>query len=194
MKLLGTYLEELKGKITATSNMESANVEIITSAVEDKKGIITITVKDTEKEYAKYIINVVQEEKKEEKEENKVAVGAISDNSSKNNGNFISKVRNMPAKYRMFAILGAYLITFLIAMAFAFIAYWKSKELAEYEHGYEDESEETGEIETLRQVELKKLNEGNIREETEMAGEKLTQVGGYRNLRGSGKSTGGRHF
>ena len=81
-----------------------------------------------------------------------------------------------------------------MAVAFAFIAYWKSKELAEYENEAEDESEEENEIETLRQVELRRLNQGNIREETEMAGEKLIQTGGYRNMRGSGKTTGGRHF
>ena len=49
MKLLGDYLEELKGKIKAAANMESANVEIVSIVSEEGTGIITIAVKDAEK-------------------------------------------------------------------------------------------------------------------------------------------------
>lgn len=182
------YLDELKEKVTVLANSENVNVEILPMLAEDGTAVITIVVKDSEKEYAKYVINVVKEEVEEGEEDNNLVIGAVTDTSSNNNGGSGFSIRNIPFKYKMFIILGAYGITFLMAVAFAFIAYWKSKELAEYEYdnGYDDVYNTVPPLE--------ELGKGKLSDEVEIASEKLGKTSGYRSLRNDEKMTNGRHF
>lgn len=184
------YLNALKEKITTKANSDSVAVEIVPNVSEDGKATFVIVVKDADKEYARYVINVVKEEIVEEKnDDEKTVVGAVSDISSNGNGGSGFSISNIPLKYKMFIILGIHGITFLSAVSFAFIAYWKSRELAEYEADEDDELEDSE-----RSNELNEIGKGSLMNETEIAEEKLGKTG-YRSLKNGGRSSlNGRHF
>ena len=184
------YLNTLREKIKAQANSDSVAVEIVPNVSEDGKATFAIVVKDADKEYARYVINVVKEEIVEEKnDDEKTVVGAVSDISSNGNGGSGFSISNIPLKYKMFIILGIHGITFLSAVSFAFIAYWKSRELAEYEADEDDELEDSE-----RSNELNEIGKGSLMNETEIAEEKLGKTG-YRSLKNGGRSSlNGRHF
>ena len=180
------FVDSLKEKVKATANIENAEVEIIPAINEEGKAIITIIVKDSEKEYARYNVNIENKEEEEvveEEENDNLVVGSISNSSSDDSGSGFS-IRDMPYKNKMYIILGAYCITFLMAVGFAFIAYWKSKELKEYE---------SEEVEDNREYDFKSITKNEISNETSIASEKMEKISGYRSLK-NGKQTSGRHF
>ncbi len=116
-------LEEIKNLITATVNSEEVYVEIETQLNEDGTAVITIIVKDDEREYATYVINFVFEDSEEE-EVFAVAGITLSDNSS---GNFFDSLTN-----RVFLILGILVGAVFLALIIARIKYKRSQELDEY--------------------------------------------------------------
>ena len=59
------FVDSLKEKVKATANIENAEVEIIPAINEEGKAIITIIVKDSEKEYARYNVNIENKEEEE---------------------------------------------------------------------------------------------------------------------------------
>lgn len=183
------YLNEMKEKIKASANSENVSVEIIPNIDEDGKASFSIVVKDAEKEYAKYVINVETEEVEEVKEDNTAVAGIVTDTPSNNSKGSGFSIHNIPFRNKMFIILGAYLITFLMAVSFAFIAYWKSKELAEYE-----DVDNEYETDTERMDDLANIRNTNVAQEVEIAGEKINKTSGYRSLKNSGKSYGGKHL
>ena len=185
------YLNEMKEKIKASANSENVSVEIVSNIDDDGKASFSIVVKDAEKEYAKYVIKVEKEEVEEEKEDNTAVAGIITDTPSNNPKGSGFSIHNIPFKNKMFIILGAYLITFLMAVSFAFIAYWKSKELAEYEYEYEDDEYDE---DTERMGDLANIRNRNVAQEVEIAGEKINKTSGYRSLKNNGKSYGGKHY
>lgn len=180
------FVNSLKEKVKAFANIENAEVEIVPTINDEGKAVITIIVKDSEKEYARYVVNIESKEDEElveEEENDNFVVGSISDSPSDDGGSGFS-IRDMPYKNKMYIILGAYCITFLMAVGFAFIAYWKSKELKEYE---------SEEVEDNREYDFKNITKNEISNETSIASEKMEKISGYRSLK-NGKQTSGRHF
>lgn len=181
------FVNSLKEKVKASANIENAEVEIIPTINDEGKAVITIIVKDSEKEYARYNVNIENKEEEdevvEEEKKDNFVVGSISDSPSDDGGSGFS-IRDMPYKNKMYIILGAYCITFLMAVGFAFIAYWKSKELKEYE---------SEEVEDNREYDFKNITKNEISNETSIASEKMEKISGYRSLK-NGKQTSGRHF
>ena len=181
------YTLDKEFKVKASANIENAEVEIIPTINDEGKAVITIIVKDSEKEYARYNVNIENKEEEdevvEEEKKDNFVVGSISDSPSDDGGSGFS-IRDMPYKNKMYIILGAYCITFLMAVGFAFIAYWKSKELKEYE---------SEEVEDNREYDFKNITKNEISNETSIASEKMEKISGYRSLK-NGKQTSGRHF
>ena len=128
-QLTETELEALKEKIVATANAENVQVEVTTNLSDDGVSTITIVVKDDEKEYAKYVVTF-----EVEKEDTKVA-GVIKSNS----GNGLRGMFGLTEEQQIYAILGGIGAITLFAMAMSFVAYAKSRRLAEYEDDYEEE-------------------------------------------------------
>ena len=122
-------LEAIKEKVKAVANTENVTVDIATNVSEDKVSTIVITVKDEEKEYAKYVVTF------EVKKENTKVAGIIKNNSnSPTIGMF-----GLTEEQQIYAILGGIGITTFLAIVFACVSYAKSRRIAEYE---EDEYEE----------------------------------------------------
>lgn len=205
------WLEEIKGKLVYTASNESFTAEAVTEVLENgKKGTITIVVKDAENEYAKYVITF----EREEKEEKPVAALVTDSNSGNTTGIFGLSFERM-----IYAILGIYGITLIVAIFFAVNCYLKDKRLAEYED--DQEFEEDTEFEKMnefymgvtgKQEENKDENvdtenseeneeknieefakEENAEDTVQEVASSLRRLGGYRNLRNTNKSSG-RHF
>ena len=107
-------LEEIKNSITAITNTDEAYVEIETQLNEDGSAVITLIVKDDEREYATYTINFVLED-----DVSAIAGTTSSDNSS---GNFLDLLTN-----RKFIVIAGLAGILLLIVVIAVIAYKKAK-------------------------------------------------------------------
>lgn len=189
-------LEAIKEKVKAVANTENVTVDIATNVSEDKVSTIVITVKDEEKEYAKYVVTF-----EVKKEDTKVA-GIIKNNSnSPTIGMF-----GLTEEQQIYAILGGIGITTFLAIVFACVSYAKSRRIAEYE---EDEyEEENSDFEKMNQYYIGMENnkteesvsdrsaeitsEPTVKETIEDAATSLRKTNGYRKL-SRGRRSYGKH-
>lgn len=189
-------LESIKEKVKAVANTENVTVDIATNVSEDKVSTIVITVKDEEKEYAKYVVTF-----EVKKEDTKVA-GIIKNNSnSPTIGMF-----GLTEEQQIYAILGGIGITTFLAIVFACVSYAKSRRIAEYE---EDEyEEENSDFEKMNQYYIGMENnkteesvsdrseeitsEPTVKETIEDAATSLRKTNGYRKL-SRGRRSYGKH-
>lgn len=212
-KITKEWLEEVKKKLVYTASAEELTVEVVTDVLEDEKGTITIIVKEGETEVAKYVVTF-EREKKEEK-----PVAALTNSSNSGNG---TGGLGLTYERKIYIIIGAFGVTLATAIFFAVDSYLKTKRLEEYdeEQEFEEDSEfermnsfyagftgtqdatTTSPIETNENMEYDdntdRISDELAKDETaeETAGEvtsSLRRLGGYRNMRGSGRSSG-RHF
>lgn len=175
--LTESELEDIKNSITAITNDESVNVEIVTTLNEDGSAVITLTVKDDEREYSTYTINFVIDETAVEEvaEETSEVAGTTRTNNSQGE----TVVENITRK--MLILLVCMIAIILIAVYYAINAYMKSKRLPKdksdklsikYDDNFDDEDNLISSIykETNgRPLDYKKLT--NIDEEEEAEGE-----------------------
>lgn len=189
-------LEKIKEKVKAVANAENVTVDIATNVSEDKVSTIVITVKDEEKEYAKYVITF-----KVEKEDTKVAGIVNSKSNSPTIGMF-----GLTEEQQIYAILGGIGITTFLAIVFACVSYAKSRRIAEYE---EDEyEEEDTDFEKMNQYYIGMENtkteepivdrfaeitsEPTVKETIEDAATSLRKTNGYRRI-ARGRRSYGKH-
>lgn len=195
-KLTLEDLEAIKEKVKAVANAENVTVDIATNVSEDKVSTIVITVKDEEKEYAKYVITF------EEKKDTKVA-GIVKSNSNSP----IVGMFGLTEEQQIYAILGGIGITTFLAIVFACVSYAKSRRIAEYE---EDEyEEEDSDFEKMNQYYIGMENakkeeepvldrsseitsEPSIAETIEDTATSLRKTNGYRRL-ARGRRSYGKH-
>ena len=189
-------LELIKEKVKAVANTENVTVDIATNVSEDKVSTIVITVKDEEKEYAKYVVTF-----EVKKKDTKVA-GIVKNNSnSPTIGMF-----GLTEEQQIYAILGGIGITTFLAIVFACVSYAKSRRIAEYE---EDEyEEENSDFEKMNQYYIGMENnkteesvsdrsaeitsEPTVKETIEDAATSLRKTNGYRKL-SRGRRSYGKH-
>lgn len=76
-------LEDIKNSITAITNDENVYVEIQTNLNEDGSAVVTLIVKDDEREYSTYTINFVIDETLAEDEETSEVAGTTRTNNSR---------------------------------------------------------------------------------------------------------------
>ena len=189
-------LESIKEKVKAVANTENVTVDIATNVSEDKVSTIVITVKDEEKEYAKYVVTF------EVKKENTKVAGIIKNNSnSPTIGMF-----GLTEEQQIYAILGGIGITTFLAIVFACVSYAKSRRIAEYEEDeYEEENSvfekmnqyyigmennKTEESVSDRSAEI--TSEPTVKETIEDAATSLRKTNGYRKL-SRGRRSYGKH-
>lgn len=202
-------LEEIKESIKATANNENVVVEMTAEVTEDGKNLITIVVKDEEREYAKYIITFEEKEKEEQQE----VLGLVSDTTNSDNGSGNTGLFGLTFEQQLFVVLGCFGITFLMALFFAYVSYAKSKRLAEFEEDEEFDEENNFEVEPMngfyigaeqnniqevqenadRINELETTENQNAGELVSDAASRLEKLNGYRSLR-KGNRESGRHF
>lgn len=127
-------LEDIKNSITAITNTDEAYVEIETTLNEDGSAVITLRVKDDEREYSTYTINFVIDESVEET----VAVAGTTTSNNSSGGGI--SLENMTTK--IYILLGCLGVAILFAIFFAANAYSKSKRLEKYEPKEKDEYED----------------------------------------------------
>ncbi len=191
-------LEAIKEKVKAVANTENVTVDIATNVSEDKVSTIVITVKDEEKEYAKYVVTF------EVKKENTKVAGIIKNNSnSPTIGMF-----GLTEEQQIYAILGGIGITTFLAIVFACVSYAKSRRIAEYEEDDEYE-EENSDFEKMNQYYIGMENakteeeptldrsseitsEPSIAETIEDTATSLRKTNGYRKL-SRGRRSYGKH-
>lgn len=192
-------LEAIKGKVKAVANTENVTVDIATNVSEDKVSTIVITVKDEEKEYAKYVVTF------EVKKENTKVAGIIKNNSnSPTIGMF-----GLTEEQQIYAILGGIGITTFLAIVFACVSYAKSRRIAEYEEEDDEYEEENSDFEKMNQYYIGMENakteeeptldrsseitsEPSIAETIEDTATSLRKTNGYRKL-SRGRRSYGKH-
>lgn len=194
-KLTLEDLEAIKEKVKAVANAENVTVDIATNVSEDKVSTIVITVKDEEKEYAKYVITF------EEKKDTKVA-GIVKSNS---NGPIVGMF-GLTEEQQIYAILGGIGITTFLAIVFACVSYAKSRRIAEYEEDEYDEEdtdfekmnqyyigmENTKKDEPIVDRSAEITSEPTVKETIEDAATSLRKTNGYRRL-ARGRRSYGKH-
>lgn len=189
-------LEKIKEKVKAVANTENVTVDIATNVSEDKVSTIVITVKDDEKEYAKYVVTF-----EVEKEDTKVA-GIVKNNSN----NPTLGMFGLTEEQQIYAILAGIGITTFLAIVFACVSYAKSRRIAEYEE--EEYEEEDSDFEKMNQyyigMENNKMEESvsdrsaeitsepTVKETIEDATTSLRKTNGYRKL-SRGRRSYGKH-
>lgn len=181
-------LEKLKEKIIADTNSDKVYKEVIAEISEDGKRVITIIVKDDEKEYSRYVITF---EKEEEKEPEAVLMTEDSDKDASERSGF-----TLNPEQKVYILLACFGITFLMAVYFASVSFIKSKRLAEYEEtGYE--ANEDINVDNMNEYYVGAEKMPNMEEySTDNVPDVTTKVGkgnGYRSMRNGTKSEG-RHF
>lgn len=192
-------LEAIKEKVKAVANTENVTVDIATNVSEDKVSTIVITVKDEEKEYAKYVVTF------EVKKENTKVAGIIKNNSnSPTIGMF-----GLTEEQQIYAILGGIGITTFLAIVFACVSYAKSRRIAEYEEEDDEYEEENSDFEKMNQYYIGMENakteeeptldrsseitsEPSIAETIEDTATSLRKTNGYRKL-SRGRRSYGKH-
>lgn len=127
-------LNAIKEKLKAELNTEGVEFEVVAEITEENGATITITVKDAEKEYSKYVITFEAEPQEED-----AVIGAVIPSS--NNSNNIRGMFGLTEKQQIYAILGAFGLTFLIAAVYSVISFIQHRRLLEYTEGeYEDDN------------------------------------------------------
>ena len=192
-------LEAIKEKVKAVANTENVTVDIATNVSEDKVSTIVITVKDEEKEYAKYVVTF------EVKKENTKVAGIIKNNSnSPTIGMF-----GLTEEQQIYVILGGIGITTFLAIVFACVSYAKSRRIAEYEEDDDEYEEENSDFEKMNQYYIGMENakteeeptldrsseitsEPSIAETIEDTATSLRKTNGYRKL-SRGRRSYGKH-
>lgn len=191
-------LEAIKEKVKAVANTENVTVDIATNVSEDKVSTIVISVKDKEKEYAKYVVTF-----EVEKEDTKVA-GIVKNNSN----NSMIGMFGLTEEQQIYAILGGIGIITFLAIMFACVSYAKSRRIAKYENE-EYEEDENSDFEKMNQyysgmenTEAKdesvsdRINEitgePSIAETIEDTATRLRKTNGYRRL-ARGRRSYGKH-
>lgn len=189
-------LEKIKEKVKAVANTENVTVDIATNVSEDKVSTIVITVKDDEKEYAKYVVTF-----EVEKEDTKVA-GIVKNNSN----NPTLGMFGLTEEQQIYAILAGIGITTFLAIVFACVSYAKSRRIAEYEE--EEYEEEDSDFEKMNQYYIgmennkteepvsdrsaEMMSEPTVKETIEDAATSLRKTNGYRKL-SRGRRSYGKH-
>lgn len=130
-----TSLDEIKKLIVAKFTDENYKVEVTTEAsLKDDKNVVTIIIKDDEKEYSRYTVTFVYEQKEEKiKAPEKVEKNDNKDDSFKLLGYTFDK-QMIP----VFVITGCALFAVALAMFLAIKLFIKSKKLRKYEDEYDD--------------------------------------------------------
>lgn len=182
-------LEQLKEKIVATTNSDRVYAEVVAEVSEDGKRIITIIVKDDEKEYSRYTLTFEKEEEEDPK--------AVLMTDDMDNGTPEKNAFSLTPEQRVYIVLGCFGITFLMAMYFVCVSYLKSKRLAEYESS-EDEDDENVELNKMNEYYVGAEKVPNVKEEYSVdtvsdVTSKLGKLNGYRSMRNGNKESG-RHF
>lgn len=216
-KITKEWLEEVKKKLVYTVTAEGLVVETMTDVLEDEKGTITIIVKEGEAEVAKYIITF----EREKKEEEPVAALINSSNSGNGTGGFgLTYERRI---YIILGIFGVTLATAIFFAVDSYLKTKRLEEYDDEQEFEEDTDFEkmnafyTGYTNTNEDIatttntvsadsnenmeydsNVDRISDELTKDETaeETAGEvtsSLRRLGGYRNMRGSGRSSG-RHF
>lgn len=190
-------LEAIKEKVKAVANTENVTVDIATNVSEDKVSTIVITVKDEEKEYAKYVVTF------EVKKEDAKVAGIVKNNSN----NPAIGMFGLTEEQQIYAILGGIGITTFLAIVFACVSYAKSRRIAEYED--EEYEEENSDFEKMNQYYIGMENtkkeeepvldrsseitsEPSIAETIEDTATSLRKTNGYRRL-ARGRRSYGKH-
>lgn len=127
-------LDQIKELIKVEVNAENVEYEVVTELSEDGIATITIIVKDDEKEYSKYTITFEVEEETEE------VIGAVL--PMPNKANPTRGMFGLTEEQQIYAILGAFGATFLIALTYAVISYVQHRKLVEYTEDDEDNFED----------------------------------------------------
>lgn len=191
-------LEAIKEKVKAVANTENVTVDIATNVSEDKVSTIVISVKDKEKEYAKYVVTF-----EVEKEDTKVA-GIVKNNSN----NSMIGMFGLTEEQQIYAILGGIGIITFLAIMFACVSYAKSRRIAKYENE-EYEEDENSDFEKMNQyysgMENTEAKDESVSDRTnEITGEpsiaetiedtatRLRKTNGYRRL-ARGRRSYGKH-
>lgn len=191
-------LEAIKEKVKAVANTENVTVDIATNVSEDKVSTIVISVKDKEKEYAKYVVTF-----EVEKEDTKVA-GIVKHNSN----NSMIGMFGLTEEQQIYAILGGIGIITFLAIMFACVSYAKSRRIAKYENE-EYEEDENSDFEKMNQyysgMENTEAKDESVSDRTnEITGEpsiaetiedtatSLRKTNGYRRL-ARGRRSYGKH-
>lgn len=191
-------LESIKKKVKAVANAENVTVDIATNVSEDKVSTIVISVKDEEKEYAKYVVTF-----EVEKEDTKVA-GIVKNNSN----NSMIGMFGLTEEQQIYAILGGIGIITFLAIMFACVSYAKSRRIAKYENE-EYEEDENSDFEKMNQYYIGMENteakdesvsdrtneitgEPSIAETIEDTATRLRKANGYRRL-ARGRRSYGKH-
>ena len=126
-------LDQIKELVKAEVNAENVEYEVVAELAEDGVATITIIVKDAEKEYSKYVITFEVEE--EESEEIIGAVLPMPNKSNPTRGMF-----GLTEEQQIYAILGVFGITFLIALIYAVVSYVQHRKLLEYTEEDEEDN------------------------------------------------------
>lgn len=120
-------LEEIKNSITAITNDDKVSVEIQTTLNEDGSAVITLVVKDDEKEYSTYKINFIidKEAVNNESSEKSEKTSAVAGTTKTNNSQGKTAVEEITRK--MLILLICMVAIILIAVYYAINSYIKSK-------------------------------------------------------------------
>ena len=120
-------LEEIKNSITAITNDDKVSVEIQTTLNEDGSAVITLVVKDDEKEYSTYKINFIidKEAVNNESSEKSEKTSAVAGTTKSNNSQGKTAVEEITRK--MLILLICMVAIILIAVYYAISSYIKSK-------------------------------------------------------------------
>lgn len=120
-------LEEIKNSITAITNDDKVSVEIQTTLNEDGSAVITLVVKDDEKEYSTYKINFIidKEAVNNESSEKSEKTSAVAGTTKSNNSQGKTAVEEITRK--MLILLICMVAIILIAVYYAINSYIKSK-------------------------------------------------------------------
>lgn len=215
-KITKEWLEEVKKKLVYAVTTEGFTVELTTEVLEDEKGTITIVVKEGETEVAKYVITF----EREKKEEEPVAALINTSDSGNKTGMFGFTFERMI--YLILGIYGVTLVTAIFFAVDSYLKTKRLEEYdneqefeedSEFEKmnafytGYTDNNENVVTANTASTFERNEDTENNNVDrlsselsKVEMAEDTASEVtsslkrlGGYRNMRGTGRSSG-RHF
>ena len=120
-------LEEIKNSITAITNDDKVSVEIQTTLNEDGSAVITLVVKDDEKEYSTYKINFIidKEAVNNESSEKSEKTSAVAGTTKSNNSQGKTAVEEITRK--MLILLICMVAIILIAEYYAISSDVKSK-------------------------------------------------------------------
>ena len=135
-----TSLDEIKQLVKPTFNDSNYTVEVTTEAdLKDDNNVITVIIRDDEKEYSRYTITFVYETSAEQEIKPRSKSQVKSDNVKMVN---IFGIEVEEGLVPVFVIVACTFIAIIIALILGIIAYIKSRKLRKYEEYEEDEDDE----------------------------------------------------